>query len=485
MRKKIVLWGGTVILTAGMLTGCGKMTKENLLKQSKEAMEKAESFAGDMELDCEISVGIGDYSQNMDLYGDMELKVTPDIVYIGGNIGSESAFMLMPMEMYVETGEDGKSGTVYMNIANKWQKSEVEQDEESEEEADDSDLLEKLQSYTDKFYEDLQLSEELGEVGGEETYVLTGTMEGSNIQDLLQFIMSESEEDQASMEDLGISFDFASMDFDMEMQYFKESKLPASMKLEMKEAAPVMESEMMQMTYENMTVSFIYKDYGKVEKIEIPQEALDAESADVSDEMLDILEEDEALLDDDYGYEDYTDDDDWYDETELLTDEDGNYIVMDYEGTMQLSIPARENGYGIGSEASSTYLYFEKDNGDMYSILEYSVEVFGAVSTESDLEEYIPLYASYLEEDADTEDSMYQDIELSGLKEKDVDGQTVKYQYFTYSMQGVPCCWGNAWIVSEDGSCALLVNCNLSAEEEAIDESWVEDAFRGIRAANM
>lgn len=475
-------------MTAGMLTGCGKMTKEKLLKESKEAMEKTESYAGDIELDCEISFGVGEYSQNMDLYGDIEIKVTPDIIYMGGNIGSETVFIRFPMEMYVETAEDGKSGTVYMNMANEWQKNEVEQDAESEA---DADLTEAMQEYMDKYSENLQLSEEMGEIGGEKTYILTGTLEGSTIQEVLDLVMGETGETQDGLEELGIGLDFSSMNFEMEMQYFKKSKLPATMKLEMKDAAALLDSEMMQMSYESLNVSLTYRDYGNVGKIEIPQEALDAKTADASEEIFDLFGEDDALWEDD-TYSDGTDglfgddiDDDYlYDEAELLTDEDGNYIVMDYDGTIQISIPARGNGYEIGSDASSTWLYFEKEDDSMYSLLEYSVAIFDSYSSESDLEGSIPLYASYLEEDADTEGSLYQNVELSELKEKDVEGQTVKYQYITYTMQDIPCCWGNAWSVSEDGSFALLVSCNLTTEGDAKDESWIDDAFAGTTVVN-
>lgn len=489
MKKKILLWGGTVFLTAGILTGCGKMTKEELLKQSKEAMEKTESYGGDMELDCEIRVGVGEYSQSMDLYGELELKVTPDIVYIGGNIGSETAFLRLPMEMYVEMSEDGESSTVYMNIANEWQKNEAEQGAESERNAD---LTEAMQDYIDQYSDNLQLSEEMGEVEGEKTYILSGTLEGSTIQELFDLVMGETADAQAGLEELGIGLDFSAMNFEIEMQYFKKTKLPASVKVEMKEAAPLLDSELMQMSYESLNVTLLYRDYGKVGKIEIPQEALDAKEADTSEELMDFfgneddLWEDDAYSDyeeDDYGYEDETDDY-FYDETELLTDEDGNYIVMDYDGTVQVSIPARGNGYQVGSDASSTWLYFEKENESMYSLLEYTVEVFNSVSSESDLEKAIPLYASYLEADAGTEGSMYQNVELSEQKEKEVNGQTVKYQYITYLMQGVPCCWGNAWVVSADGSYALLVSCNLSTEDNAGNEDWVEDAFAGITVVN-
>lgn len=487
MKKKILLWGGTVFLTAGILTGCGKMTKEELWKQSKEAMEKTESYGGDMELDGEIRVGVGEYSQSMDLYGDLELKVTPDIVYIGGNIGSETAFLRLPVEMYVEMSEDGESSTVYMNIANEWQKNEAEQSAESERNAD---LTEAMQEYIDQYSDNLQLSEEMGEVEGEKTYILTGTLEGSTIQELFDQIMGETADAKADPEEPGISLDFSAMNFGIELQYFEKSKLPASVKVEMKEAAPLLDSEWMQMSYESLNVTLLYRDYENVGKIEIPQEALDARTADASEELLDFFGNEDGLWEDD-GYSDYEDDDDgyeadddYYDETELLTDEDGNYLVMDYDGTVQISISERGNGYQIGSGASSTWLYFEKEQDSMYSTLEYSVEVFDAFSTESELEERVPLYASYLEEDAKTGEGMYQDIKLSERKEKEVGGQTVKYQYITYLAQGVPYCWGNAWVVSADGSYALLADCYLTGEEDAGSEDWVEDAFAGITVVN-
>lgn len=315
------------------------MTKEELWKQSKEAMEKTEFYGGDMELDGKIRVGVGEYSQSMDLYGDLELKVTPDIVYIGENIGSETAFLLLPVEM----SENGESSTVYMNIANEWQKNEAEQSAESERNAD---LTEAMQDCINQYSDNLQLSEEMGEVEGEKTYILTGTLEGSTIQELFDLIMGETADAKADLEESGIGLDFSAMNFGIELQYF------------------------------------------------------------------------------------------------------------------------------------------EKEQDSMYSTLEYSVEVFDAFSTESELEERVPLYVSYLEENAKTGEGMYQDIKLSERKEKEVGGQTVKYQYITYLAQGVPYCWGNAWVVSGNGFYALLADCYLTGEDDAGSEDWVEDAFAGVTVVN-
>ncbi|SHL01433.1 DUF6612 family protein [Hespellia stercorisuis] len=115
-----------------------------------------------------------------------------------------------------------------------------------------------------------------------EVYVLEGKLNGKEME---KQIVSLQEEVKEIFKDM----DFEKMDIPMTLKVYKDSKLPASIEMDMNsfvnEIFKVVmdEEEQGNMTAKTCLLTMTFQEYNTVDAIEIPKEALDAVEQNLSD----------------------------------------------------------------------------------------------------------------------------------------------------------------------------------------------------------
>ena len=122
-RNKLVTLGMAAMMTAALMSGCGKKaTPENLLKDMAKNMKDTESVVANMKMDMEMgddttTIGI-QMDIDMDLKsGESHAKGAVDMKMMGTNVGTE-------IEMYTVKEKD--QYIVYTMANDQWQKEEMD-----------------------------------------------------------------------------------------------------------------------------------------------------------------------------------------------------------------------------------------------------------------------------------------------------------------------------------------------------------------------
>lgn len=277
MRKKMVwLLASVMLLSAVAFGGCGKkeVTAESLIKEANENMEKAKSYMGDMDMQMSMNVSSQGVAMDMDIgmQGTIEYTAEPEIVHMKGTMNMPFLGLSMDMDMYSQVEDD--KATVYMCMMDEWMKSETGIDESS---------IQDMYTIVGDG-KDMTLAEETEKIDDREVYVLTSTITGEEFQE----IMSVME----NMADGVGEIDWSNMQANVTMKIYKDTILPASVSIEMSDSGEGIESEGVMVKFNNLSVVMNYVDFDSVDSIEIPEEALAAESVDSED----ILGEEESIV---------------------------------------------------------------------------------------------------------------------------------------------------------------------------------------------
>ena len=124
-RNKLVTLGMAAMMTAALMSGCGKKaTPENLLKDMAKNMKDTESVVANMKMDMEMGDDTTTIGIQMDMDIDMDLKSgeshakgAVDMKMMGTNVGTE-------IEMYTVKEKD--QYIVYTMANDQWQKEEMD-----------------------------------------------------------------------------------------------------------------------------------------------------------------------------------------------------------------------------------------------------------------------------------------------------------------------------------------------------------------------
>lgn len=274
-RLLIALTG--CMLAAGILTGCGeKVTTESLLKDLNENYKQTESLKGDLKLDVDLGIEESGVSMNMGMGMDGSIEATnsPATMHMDGDLNVDLMGLEMNFEMY-SVKEDEKVD-VYMKIADQWTKTE-----ENIEKSKDTKKPKEI-DFENLFAEGLTLSDKTEKMDSKEVYVLEGKLNGKEME---KQIVSLQEEVKEIFKDM----DFEKMDIPMTLKVYKDSKLPASIEMDMNsfvnEIFKVVmdEEEQGNMTAKTCLLTMTFQEYNTVDAIEIPKEALDAVEQNLSD----------------------------------------------------------------------------------------------------------------------------------------------------------------------------------------------------------
>lgn len=265
MKKRIISILALVLIFAFMMTGCGgpkKVTAQSLLEGAQAKTEAANSMEGKMTMEMTIeSEDMAALGGSMALSMDMDMQTTTDPVasYMTGSVNMMG--FGMDMDIYTVV-EDGKLCN-YMKVMDQWMVQRLDFDESMMEAVDSSakDLLKNIDSLT--------LAEETKDVDGKEAYIISGTIEGEDVQNLMNSATSSLGGVMGNTDQI----DLSGMTVDVEYAVGKEDGLPIY--TNMKFGGMKSSAEGVEVNISDMTANLTYTGFGTVESIAVPQEAID------------------------------------------------------------------------------------------------------------------------------------------------------------------------------------------------------------------
>ena len=185
MKKRFLGMVTAGILTAVMLAGCGastsKVTAESLLQEVKSKCDAMKSL--ETHTTAEITLGSEALGGTMDLTMDMTMQTTTEPVanYLKENISIPGLGTAMDMENYTVVQDDQILS--YAGIAGQWMVSKM---------AYDKDSVERINAAAEllKSKDSLKLADETEDVNGTEAYIITGSISGADVKNLLSSMES-------------------------------------------------------------------------------------------------------------------------------------------------------------------------------------------------------------------------------------------------------------------------------------------------------
>lgn len=262
MRKSIVSVLTVCVLLLGLLTGCsgaGKVTAESLLKDVQKNMESVKSMESHtaMEMSMDMPALGGSIDMNMDMT--MSTTMDPVVNYMQGSIGLLGQTMDMENYSIVE----GDQIITYTGMMGEWMVQKMPYDEEAVNTVDTGEdaLLANLEALT--------LEEKTEDVNGTEAYIISGTIEGEDIENLM-----------GSMEDIlggmtgDTSMDMAGLIVEFKYAVSKEGKMPLYMDMNFS-GLTVGEGDE-KVTISNFSMKMEYTAFDSVDPITVPQNIIDS-----------------------------------------------------------------------------------------------------------------------------------------------------------------------------------------------------------------
>lgn len=445
--QMMILGGLTVAVAMG--TGCKKETPDSLLKEAIKKQAEAKSVDGSMDMDMTMGMAQSGVSMELDMNLQMDMKMTqnPDAYHLKGSMGMDFMGLNMDMEMYGEENKEGDKFTVYSMTNGTWQKYEEEKSE------DVAETLANLDSFS---AEGLELEKDLVEVNGKKAYKMTGTIEGEELGD--SGILDAAGEEMQDM-------DWSNVKAKISIWIYKDSKLPAALQIQVKDAPQTEDGAAAYLKSLNLKME--YKEYDKIDKIEVPKEALDAE--ELTDDLGDDWTGDLDLGEEPQEEEEVS--------ADLRTDDNGNYILTDWEEKKEVSVKTVEPFQIIdySSNDSLMFEYLPQTESESVVTVIYSMEEVDEY-TEEDILASIKGNKEIYEMKEEFSDIVYQEpVELSvGDKEAKYaslrckNGEEYVNEYC-------------AWYLTEDGFAVSF----MVGETRSADENYMvtEDTLKQLLEA--
>lgn len=436
--KKLGIAAAFSLLSAGIMAGCMKNTPSAILKEAVENSAKVSSYASSLEIGMNMGVKQSGISMNLEIGMDMDVEFTnkPREYHANGSINLGIMDMSLETELYGIQNEDENKLTTYANLSGQWIK--VETDEEESSAVEDVVNLEKL---IDKGAE-LKLEKDAKE-DGKEVYVITTKIAGEKLNTIQDFLGKTTGETVEKV-------DFSDLEGDATIKIDKKTRLPVSFSMEFNTPSGKgvsVENDGVEVTLDNFTIATTFHEYDTIDKISLPEEALDAIEME-GDSANDILN---GISGDDESYE--------YEKEEIETDGNGNYIVKDYSDKKEVLI-APIAGMELRDTSDAYYASFSAEGEDSISV-RYSVEELDEYYTEEDLINYQKEDQQYYTETEEYSDIVFEDVKTVAAGAYEMKYTSLSYTY-NKSLFGKEY---QAWILTDDG---FAVVCSLS--EEAFDE---------------
>lgn len=443
-KRYLCIVGMSACLMAATLSGCSeKVTAESLMKEMQENIEEVNSYKASMCMEMEMAVEAEEESESIGMSMDMDIEMVqnPMMYYMGGSISVDPLGLSIDMENYGELKENEM--VTYVGAFGEWQKSTTEVDAEETM----NEMLE-----LDAFIMDgkeMTLAEKTEKCNEKDVYVVGMTFTGEDLETIFEKMFASMSEEFGALDESEMEINYEDAAIDITYKIYKDSKLPAEISMSISENSEFsMSMEGVAMSFEKLDYDITYTEFDTIDSIEIPEEALNAEEADLS--------------------------------SEVPQDENGNYILTDYEDKMTVAIAPLE-GYSISIYADTYNVAFELDTNstDHTCYVSYCLTELTDDWTAEDMESSFKSY-----EELYTEENGYYDAKCSDVKTVKVGDYSAKYIITSYNM-GDECLYAecNAWMVLDNG---FAIECWFSEEytdkdESVINENSVKLAMKAIK----
>ena len=267
MRKSIALLCA-MLMVLGLLAGCGaaeQVTAPSLVEEAQKYTDDADSMKTKMVLNMAMSgeslqsIG-GSVEIGMDM--DMDSVKEPMANHMTGKVNA----MGMDMDYEAYTVLEDKELCVYSKMLGSWTVQKTPVDEEALE-----NLKKNSTSQIFSKEENFTLQDETEDVNGTEAYIITGTIEGDEIKDLMASFSS-------AMPSMGMDLsnaDYSGVSVDVKYAIAKEERKPVYVDMTFKGMESMMGESAAGVTIDNFTIRMDYLEFNTVDKIEIPQEVID------------------------------------------------------------------------------------------------------------------------------------------------------------------------------------------------------------------
>ena len=314
-RKKISTVIIIMLITAMLLQGCGlfKPTAASLTAKMLKELQKVNSAEVNTKIDSLIGVKVKsiDVGMEMNLGIDNKAEMTKNPERTKeNNTMSVSGFgqnLSVNYEQYTEKTEDGSKITYVRTKGTTWRKSTA-QNQSGEDANGDGDgsagsgsvkklstfeMIGLLQKAGDSL-KDAELKEELVQINGKEAYQINANVGGNLVKELLMQTKEETGKNEIDLE----SIDWDSISIPTELYIYKESTLPARIKMDCSQlGGEILENVIADKTENTMLegVEFEFKTfdvditidrYDEIGEIEIPAEALEAEEVESAEDLV-------------------------------------------------------------------------------------------------------------------------------------------------------------------------------------------------------
>lgn len=267
MKKKLAwLLVGTMVFGTTLLGGCGKkVTAQSLVEEMNAKLENTKSYEAAMDMGMSMNVEAEGVGMDIDLSmaGNTETVMDPMITHMDMTMDMSLLGLSMDMDMYLQI--DGDQAITYMGMAGEWMKT-------LQPVSDDMNLNNITVNVGDPA--NLKLAEKTETLDGGEAYVITGTISGAELQDVLASA-------ESMMEGLG-EVDLTSMQADMTLWIYKDTGYPASMEVVMSGDGISTEADGVTIRVTELSVVTDYIGFDTIDTIEIPDEALAASEIDAN-----------------------------------------------------------------------------------------------------------------------------------------------------------------------------------------------------------
>ena len=270
MKRKWI----AMIMAAGMtllsLTGCAggakPVTAQSLLEGVEAKSKSMKSMTSHLTMNMvmegsELSqMGVDNVQMTMD--ADTQVIQDPLSSYIKGSM----SLMGMNLDMEIYTILEGDEIVNYMGVMDSWMVQRLPYDKEAAGtiSANTEELLANLDSLT--------LQEETEDIDGKPAYIISGTLEGEEVKNILGQAQS-SLGTATGMEQLLEDADVSEMSVDFKYAVDKESGLPVYSDYVFNGFENITGQE--DVVISDFTMHMDYTGYDNVEKIEVPQEVKD------------------------------------------------------------------------------------------------------------------------------------------------------------------------------------------------------------------
>ena len=265
-----VLFFAVLLLLGVALSGCGKKTAIGLVTKASKKLERVNSAQGNVGVNLLFGYDIGITRGSIPIGAEFsyEYTVEPAVMHLDGAV--KLPFAESALEAYIL--EEGGSAVTYVKTLGHWfkQTSGVAESMGSAAQEQKPDALQLLTALL-KLGSEMTLAEELGSCNGREAYVITLTVTGETLKQLLtatgisinELIMAEH-------------VDYSKVSADVTIYIDKETEMLGGIFLDIKGMEQFIDISLLGMSFgsfESLTVSMNYTGFDTVEAIVLPEEA--------------------------------------------------------------------------------------------------------------------------------------------------------------------------------------------------------------------